>query len=46
MLIAAQCPHATHVAGYRKWQQLGRQVGKGELCSVEDNSPYAPSALM
>ena len=30
MLIAAQCPHATHVAGYRKWQQLGRQVRKGE----------------
>lgn len=23
MLIAAQCPHATHVAGYRKWQELG-----------------------
>jgi antirestriction protein ArdC len=30
MLIAAQCPHATKVAGYRKWQQLGRQVRKGE----------------
>ena len=30
MLIAAQCPQATHVAGYRKWQQLGRQVRKGE----------------
>lgn len=30
MLIAAQCPHATHVAGYRKWQELGRQVRKGE----------------
>ncbi len=30
MLIAAQCPHATHVAGFRKWQQLGRQVRKGE----------------
>ena len=23
LLIAAQCPQATHVAGYRKWQQLG-----------------------
>jgi antirestriction protein ArdC len=30
MLIAAQCPHATRVAGYRKWQQLGRQVRKGK----------------
>ena len=30
MLIALQCPHATHVAGFRKWQQLGRQVRKGE----------------
>jgi antirestriction protein ArdC len=30
LLIAAQCPHATRVAGYRKWQQLGRQVRKGE----------------
>ena len=30
LLIAMQCPDATHVAGFRKWQQLGRQVGKGE----------------
>jgi antirestriction protein ArdC len=30
MLIAVQCPHATRVAGFRKWQQLGRQVRKGE----------------
>jgi hypothetical protein len=30
MLIAAQCPDASHVAGYRKWQELGRQVRKGE----------------
>ena len=30
MLIAAQCPHATRVAGYRKWQEFGRQVRKGE----------------
>ena len=30
MLIALQCPHATRVAGFRKWQQLGRQVRKGE----------------
>jgi hypothetical protein len=30
MLIAAQCPHAIHVAGFRKWQELGRQVRKGE----------------
>lgn len=30
MLILAQQPEATHVAGYRRWQQLGRQVRKGE----------------
>jgi hypothetical protein len=30
VLIAAQCPHVTYVAGYRTWQDLGRQVGKGE----------------
>ncbi len=29
-LILAQCPDATRVAGYRAWQQLGRQVRKGE----------------
>ena len=29
-LILAQCPHATHVAGFRKWQSLGRQVRKGQ----------------
>lgn len=30
LLIAAQCPHATRVAGFRKWQQLDRQVRRGE----------------
>ena len=30
MLIAFQCPHATHVAGFRKWLELGRCVRKGE----------------
>jgi len=30
MLILAQQPDATRVAGYRRWQQLGRQVKKGE----------------
>lgn len=30
MLIAAQCPDARRVAGYRTWQQLGRQVKHGE----------------
>jgi hypothetical protein len=29
-LIYQQCPHATLVAGYRKWQELNRQVKKGE----------------
>jgi DNA primase len=30
LLIARQRPDATNVAGYRAWQQLGRQVDKGE----------------
>jgi antirestriction protein ArdC len=30
MLIAVQAPDATRVAGFRKWQELGRQVRKGE----------------
>jgi len=29
-LIAAQCPQASYVAGYRTWQKLGYQVRKGE----------------
>jgi antirestriction protein ArdC len=30
MLIAMQAPDATQVAGFKAWQQLGRQVRKGE----------------
>ena len=30
LLILAQKPTATRVAGYRTWQSLGRQVNKGE----------------
>ena len=30
LLILFQCPHATNVAGYNTWVQLGRQVKKGE----------------
>ena len=31
MLIYLQCPHATRVAGYRKWKKdFGRQVRRGE----------------
>lgn len=30
LLIYAQRPDATHVAGYRHWQSLGRQVRRGE----------------
>jgi antirestriction protein ArdC len=30
LLIQSQYPTATHVAGYRTWQSLGRQVKKGE----------------
>ena len=30
MAIWIHCPLATHVAGYKAWQNLGRQVRKGE----------------
>ena len=30
MLIRFQMPHASQVAGFRRWQELGRQVRKGE----------------
>lgn len=30
LLIALQCPDATHVAGYRAWQKIGYQVRRGE----------------
>src|SRR5665213_3603650 len=30
MLIWCQRPDATHVAGFRKWKELGRTVKKGE----------------
>ncbi len=30
LLILLQAPHASRVAGYRRWQSLGRQVRKGE----------------
>lgn len=30
LLIMSQRPDATQVAGFRKWQELGRQVRKGE----------------
>ncbi len=30
LLIQAQCPHATYVAGFRKWESLGFHVRRGE----------------
>ena len=30
LLIAMQCPDATHVAGFQRWRVLGRYVKKGE----------------
>jgi hypothetical protein len=34
MLILMQCPNATIVNGYKQWQELGRQVRRGEPGSV------------
>ena len=30
LLIMAQCPHASRVAGFRAWQRMNRFVRKGE----------------
>ncbi len=30
LLILKACPNANHVAGYKTWQSLGRQVKQGE----------------
>jgi antirestriction protein ArdC len=41
LLILAQAPDATRVASYRTWQQLGRQVRKGETgIQVFHPKPY------
>ncbi|MBU3901881.1 MAG: DUF1738 domain-containing protein, partial [Candidatus Thermoplasmatota archaeon] len=29
ILIQMQCPDATHVAGFRTWQSMGRSIRKG-----------------
>src|SRR5918911_2859927 len=41
VLILAQKPDATRVAGYKTWQSLGRQVKKGEKAI----SIFAPRSL-
>ncbi len=44
MLIAAQRPGATLVAGYREWQARGRHVTKGEPgIQIIDDSPPPPA---
>src|ERR1035438_10239792 len=43
MLIAAQRPDATLVAGYREWRAQGRHVTKGEPgIQIIDDSPQSP----
>lgn len=42
LLIALQRPDATRVAGYGKWQELGRQVMKGEK-GIQIFRPYLKS---
>lgn len=37
LLISAQCPHATRVAGYKAWQAMGRQV----RANPNPGQPYA-----
>lgn len=39
MLIKLQCPHATLVAGFKRWQELGFTVKKGE-CGIAIRAPW------
>lgn len=34
VLIWMQCPHASHVAGFSKWKEVGRRVKKGEKAII------------
>jgi antirestriction protein ArdC len=43
LLIAHQCPHATRVAGFRRWLTLGYAVRKGEH-GIRIWAPCPPSA--
>lgn len=43
LLIMAQAPKATQVAGYRSWQAKGRQVRKGEKALAILGSRLAPA---
>ncbi len=51
LLVLAQYPTATRVAGYKTWQSLGRQVNKGERaiyidqCVTMGKAPSLPSSL-
>ena len=45
LLILFQCPHATNVAGYRTWKELGRQVKKGEK-GIQILAPCSFSAML
>jgi antirestriction protein ArdC len=42
LLIAVQCPHATRVAGFRKWLEVGYAVRKGEK-AIRIWAPCPPS---
>lgn len=51
MLIWLQNPNASFVAGYRRWQDLGRNVRKGErgirvLSPVKRRQPIAPDGTV
>ena len=46
LLIGAQAPQATRVAGFRTWRSLGRQVRKGERgIAILAPCTYRPKAL-
>jgi hypothetical protein len=42
LLIGAQAPQATRVAGFRSWQSLGRQVRKGERGHRDPGAVHLP----
>ncbi len=43
LLILLQAPQATRIAGFRRWQALGRQVRKGEGIAILAPCLYRPT---
>lgn len=46
LLIKMQAPHATVVAGFNKWEELERNVIKGETCKIRVLAPQFSNKIV